>query len=319
MRRCRRSTARCSRSRNETASGLLKLVNTLLDFARIEAGRDAGVLSADRPCALTADLASNFRSACERAGIRLVVDCPPLARAGLRRSRDVGKDRPQSALERLQVHPRRGRFRCVCAMRATRRARRQRHRHRHPRRRAAAHVRALPSRGERARPQPRGQRHRPRARPGARQAARRIDRRGEPARQGHDVQGHDSEGQRHLPAGRVTDARERPRPDGDACRMPTSPKRWAGCPAETSAAAGSRQHARTAFSSPTTTRTCANTCDACSPSTTTSGGRATAGPRSRRRVAPARSDHLRRDDAAPRRVRLDSRGARRSGSFAARR
>ena len=28
--------------------------------------------------ALTAELASNFRSACEKAGLRLVVDCPPL-------------------------------------------------------------------------------------------------------------------------------------------------------------------------------------------------------------------------------------------------
>src|SRR6185436_21086485 len=31
--------------------------------------------------ALTAELASNFRSACERAGIRLTVDCPRLAEA----------------------------------------------------------------------------------------------------------------------------------------------------------------------------------------------------------------------------------------------
>src|SRR5581483_9158171 len=29
--------------------------------------------------AFTADLASNFRSACEKAGLQLVVDCPPLA------------------------------------------------------------------------------------------------------------------------------------------------------------------------------------------------------------------------------------------------
>ncbi|HKQ25744.1 MAG TPA: ATP-binding protein [Burkholderiales bacterium] len=60
---------------------LLKLVNTLLEFARIEAGRaQASYQPTDLP-ALTADLASNFRSACERAGIRLAVDCPPLPEA----------------------------------------------------------------------------------------------------------------------------------------------------------------------------------------------------------------------------------------------
>ncbi|QRO01235.1 response regulator [Archangium violaceum] len=57
---------------------LLKLVNTLLDFSRIEAGRmQASYVSTDLST-LTADLASTFRSAMERAGLRLVVDCPPL-------------------------------------------------------------------------------------------------------------------------------------------------------------------------------------------------------------------------------------------------
>jgi PAS domain S-box-containing protein len=58
---------------------LLKLVNTLLDFARIEAGRVQASYEPTDLAALTADLASNFRSACERAGLRLTVDCPPLA------------------------------------------------------------------------------------------------------------------------------------------------------------------------------------------------------------------------------------------------
>ena len=58
---------------------LLKLVNTLLDFARIEAGRtQASYRPTDLPM-LTAELASNFRSACERAGLYLTVDCPPLS------------------------------------------------------------------------------------------------------------------------------------------------------------------------------------------------------------------------------------------------
>ena len=60
---------------------LLKLVNTLLDFARIEAGRTrVSCQPTDLPM-LTAELASNFRAACELAGIRLAVDCPPLAEA----------------------------------------------------------------------------------------------------------------------------------------------------------------------------------------------------------------------------------------------
>jgi signal transduction histidine kinase len=57
---------------------LLKLVNALLDFSRIEAGRiEASYEPTDLP-AFTAELASLFRSAVERAGMRLRVDCPPL-------------------------------------------------------------------------------------------------------------------------------------------------------------------------------------------------------------------------------------------------
>jgi signal transduction histidine kinase len=57
---------------------LLKLVNTLLDFSRIEAGRVQAVFEPTDLSTLTADLASAFRSAIERAGMELVVDCPPL-------------------------------------------------------------------------------------------------------------------------------------------------------------------------------------------------------------------------------------------------
>jgi PAS domain S-box-containing protein len=57
---------------------LLKLVNTLLDFSRIEAGRAQASYKSTDLAALTAELASNFRSACEKAGLRLLIDCPAL-------------------------------------------------------------------------------------------------------------------------------------------------------------------------------------------------------------------------------------------------
>jgi len=57
---------------------LLKLVNTLLDFSRIEAGRAQAYFEPIDLAAFTAELASNFRSATERAGLRLSVNCRPL-------------------------------------------------------------------------------------------------------------------------------------------------------------------------------------------------------------------------------------------------
>ena len=57
---------------------LLKLVNTLLDFARIESGRTQASYQPTDLAALTVDLASNFRAACDRAGLRLEVECPAL-------------------------------------------------------------------------------------------------------------------------------------------------------------------------------------------------------------------------------------------------
>jgi signal transduction histidine kinase/DNA-binding response OmpR family regulator len=57
---------------------MLKLVNTLLEFSRIEAGRAQALYEPIDLASLTSDLAGVFRSAIERAGLRLVVDCPPL-------------------------------------------------------------------------------------------------------------------------------------------------------------------------------------------------------------------------------------------------
>jgi signal transduction histidine kinase/DNA-binding response OmpR family regulator len=60
------------------AQRLLKLVNTLLDFSRIESGRVQASFEPTDLARVTADLASAFRSATERAGLTLVVDCPQL-------------------------------------------------------------------------------------------------------------------------------------------------------------------------------------------------------------------------------------------------
>lgn len=57
---------------------LTKLVNSLLDFSRIEAGRTQANFAPVDLAAVTAELASVFRSAVERAGLTLAVDCPPL-------------------------------------------------------------------------------------------------------------------------------------------------------------------------------------------------------------------------------------------------
>jgi PAS domain S-box-containing protein len=63
---------------HRNALRLLKLVNTMLDFSRLEAGRIQASYQPTDLAALTAELASNFRSACERAGLRLIVECSPL-------------------------------------------------------------------------------------------------------------------------------------------------------------------------------------------------------------------------------------------------
>lgn len=57
---------------------LLKLVNSLLDFSRIEAGRMEAAYEATDLAAYTAELASLFRSATDKAGLRLAVSCPAL-------------------------------------------------------------------------------------------------------------------------------------------------------------------------------------------------------------------------------------------------
>jgi signal transduction histidine kinase/DNA-binding response OmpR family regulator len=57
---------------------LLKLVNTLLDFSRIEAGRVEAVYEPVDLAAYSSELASVFRSAMEKAGLTFIVGCAPL-------------------------------------------------------------------------------------------------------------------------------------------------------------------------------------------------------------------------------------------------
>jgi len=64
---------------HRNALRLLRLVNALLDFSRMEAGRHSARFVPTDLERFTADLASAFQSAFEKAGLSFVVDCPPLA------------------------------------------------------------------------------------------------------------------------------------------------------------------------------------------------------------------------------------------------
>lgn len=61
------------------ANRLLKLVNTLLDFSRIEAKKAQAQYFPVDLANVTSDLAGSFRSAIEHAGMQLIVECHPLA------------------------------------------------------------------------------------------------------------------------------------------------------------------------------------------------------------------------------------------------
>ena len=61
---------------HRNALRLLKLVNSLLDFSRMEAGRVEASYQATDLAQLTADLSSQFRAAMEKGGLRVVVEVP---------------------------------------------------------------------------------------------------------------------------------------------------------------------------------------------------------------------------------------------------
>jgi signal transduction histidine kinase/ActR/RegA family two-component response regulator len=68
-------------SAHRNALRLLKLVNTLLDFSRIEAGRIQANYEPTDIALYTAELVSNFRSAIENAGLKLQLTLPRLSTA----------------------------------------------------------------------------------------------------------------------------------------------------------------------------------------------------------------------------------------------
>ncbi len=59
---------------------LLRLVDTLLDFSRVESGTAQAQFEAVDLGLVTAELANSFRHAVERVGLTFEVDCPPLPR-----------------------------------------------------------------------------------------------------------------------------------------------------------------------------------------------------------------------------------------------
>ncbi|HSN25041.1 MAG TPA: ATP-binding protein, partial [Kofleriaceae bacterium] len=63
---------------HRNAQRLLKLVNTLLDFSRVEAGRAQARFEPVDLAAVTAEIASAFRSAVEAAGMRFEIAAEPL-------------------------------------------------------------------------------------------------------------------------------------------------------------------------------------------------------------------------------------------------
>ena len=305
---CSSSSTRCSTSRASRRAA---------SQARLRADRPRGATPPSSP-------ASSARR-CERAGLRLVVDCPPLARAGVRRPRHVGEDRPQPALQRVQVHVRgrdRGRAACTRAARSSSRCATPAS---DPGGRAAAVFerfhRVEGARGAHAR----GHRHRPRARAGAGR-----------------LHGGESRVESALGAGSTLHA-SRSRWARRICRPSASARARAhsasalrrrrlrrggaalaaratrDAPAPTTSETRPRRPARRrdadaapASCSPTTTPTCASTCAACSAqrydveAVADGDGRARGGAR-----APSRPRPHRRDDAGPRRLRAAPRAARR--------
>ena len=88
---------------HRNALRLLKLVNTLLDFSRIEADRAHASFEPTNLALATAELASHFHSACDKAGLDFVVDCSLSTRMSTS-TEACGRRSYQPAVQRIQVH-----------------------------------------------------------------------------------------------------------------------------------------------------------------------------------------------------------------------
>ena len=131
---------------HRNALRLQKLVNTLLDFSRIEAGRVQASYEPTDLATLTAELASVFRSAVEKAGMRLIVNCEPLGEP-------VYVDRDMWEKVVLNLVSNAFKFTLEGEIEVSLeqgggwgKARRPRHRHGHLRGAASAHLRPVPPR-----------------------------------------------------------------------------------------------------------------------------------------------------------------------------
>ncbi len=164
---------------------LLKLVNSLLDFSRIEAGRvQASYVPVDL-ARLTLDLAGVFESAMAKGGLDYSVDLQPLTQPVFV-DRDMWEKIVFNLLSNAFKFTLQGSVTVSLREHAgMARLSVQRHRHRDSRARTAAHVRALPPHRGCAGPHLRRHRHRPGADPGTGAAARRHHRGGEHLRRRH--------------------------------------------------------------------------------------------------------------------------------------
>ena len=165
---------------------LLKLVNTLLDFSRLESGRVEARFEPVDLAQYTRELASMFDTAADRLGLSLALDCPPLPEP-VHVDRDLWAKVVLNLLSNALKYTFDGGITVrVSADSGRRRPGRLRHRHGHRAVGAAAPVRALPPGGGSALAHARGVRDRAGPGRGAGDAARRDrDRRQRPGRGQH--------------------------------------------------------------------------------------------------------------------------------------